>query len=67
MDQLLIDKDNIINIIDYLKKELNIKQQELKIINNKIYNTCEHEWITERESGIYGMSFTTCKKCNCNY
>ena len=47
MNKLLEDKHDIVNIISNLKKELNSKETILKIINNKIYNTCDHEWITE--------------------
>ena len=42
MDKLLEDQYDIVNIISNLNKET-----ILKIINNKIYNTCDHEWITE--------------------
>ena len=52
---------------------LNLEQEYLdniKKLNNliheyeiKIVKCCEHEWISERESGPYGSKHTYCKKC----
>lgn len=45
-------------------------QSEIKKIENlieetqkKIVQSCNHEWVTEREDGQYGELYTTCKKC----
>ena len=58
------------------KYEYQIKLNELEVIlkntNNLIIKKCKinnkgHEWITERESGMYGEKFTFCNKCGVDY
>ena len=47
---------------DYLKK-IQFCEKEIEKLNNLIVQNCDHEWITERESGQYGERWTFCKKC----
>ena len=54
--------------LEKTKQELfsQIKQIDniLEEINQVIIINCIHEWINEREEGMYGEKFTYCKKCN---
>lgn len=47
---------------DYLQK-IQFCEEEIEKLNKLIVNNCDHEWITERESGQYGERWTFCKKC----
>ena len=61
------------NNIGELCREKYIMINKLKIIEEKIKQLekervlkCSHEWITERESGIYGEKYIYCKHCGVN-
>ena len=68
------------DLFEQNKKLVNLKHQYLKKIelinfqieeNNKIIvercNNKGHEWITEREPGMYGENFTFCNNCKVDY
>ena len=43
---------------------LNILEKELEKLSNKIMDECKHEFIIEREDGMYGERWKTCKHCD---
>ena len=52
----------------YLQDKISIINSKLKEANTLISKKCEkingsHEWISEREEGMYGERFTFCKHC----
>ena len=51
---------------DYIQKIDNI-QHTIRLLEEKksffCYSTGGHKWITEREGGLYGETFTYCEKC----
>ena len=60
------------NLDELYKKKYDLIK-ELKIIEKKIKEAeknrvlkCSHEWIREREPGMYGEVFTYCKNCGIN-
>jgi hypothetical protein len=54
-----IDYENKISMINIKLKEANV------LISKKcIKINGSHEWITERDPGVYGEKCTFCKKCN---
>lgn len=53
------DYENRISLINKKLKEANV------LISKKcIKINGSHEWISEREPGLYGEKFTYCKKCH---
>lgn len=64
MDNLLVEKNDLVKekyeLLDSLKK-INEKIKEVDIC---IMNNCKHEWIREREIGvIYPETFIRCLHC----
>tara|TARA_B100000035_G_C21022136_1_gene564499 strand:+ start:636 stop:845 length:210 start_codon:yes stop_codon:yes gene_type:complete len=49
-----------------LIKELKIVEKKIKEVEKERVLKCSHEWITEREPGMYGENFTYCKYCRVN-
>ena len=47
-----------------LQINLNILEKELEKLSNKIMDECKHEFIIEREEGMYGERWKTCKHCD---
>ena len=52
----------------YLQDKILMIESKLKETNTFISKKCEkingsHEWISEREEGMYGERFTFCKHC----
>ena len=63
----LSDKEKKVKLqqIKYnLQRNLNILEKELEKLSNKIINECDHEFIIEREYGMYGERWKTCKHCD---
>ena len=63
----LSDKEKKVKLqqIKYnLQRNLNILEKELEKLSNKIINECDHEFIIEREDGMYGERWKTCKHCD---
>ena len=63
----LSDKEKKVKLqqIKYnLQRNMNILEKELEKLSNKIINECEHEFIIEREDGMYGERWKTCKHCD---
>jgi hypothetical protein len=56
-------RKRLVDIKYVYKNLLNIVEKEIDILNDKITNECDHEFIYERESGPYGERFKVCKKC----
>lgn len=66
-----------INIYDQIKELIHEKheylqkietlQHSIRLLEEKksffCHSTGGHKWITERESGMYGETFTYCEKC----
>ena len=63
MEDILVEKNALIKEKYEIKSRLEDIEKRLEWINKIIINNCKHEWITEREDGIYGKRFTYCKKC----
>ena len=47
-----------------LQRNLNILEKELERLTNKIMDDCKHEFIIEREDGMYGERWKICKHCD---
>ena len=63
----LSDKEKKVKLqqIKYnLQRNMNILEKELEKLSNKIINECDHEFIIEREDGMYGERWKTCKHCD---
>ena len=78
VDKSLSDNYKEIDLEEYKKKVLDeqsycynrisILKDHIKDINRLISKKCiekngEHEWISEREEGLYGERYTFCKHC----
>ena len=62
-----MDKLNELYDIKYrLLYELKKTEIKIKILEKERISKCNHEWVTERESGMYGEKFTYCKNCGIN-
>ena len=61
---------NLNEIREQKLKELKYIEYEIKKCKIKKFKVCKenggHDFITEREDGIYGEIFTYCKNCNYN-
>jgi hypothetical protein len=47
-----------------------LKKKELEDIDKKIISYCNkqgHQWVKEIENGMYGETFSVCKKCGLFY
>ena len=51
---------------EYLQK-IETLQHSIRLLEEKksffCYSTGGHKWVTEREGGLYGETFTYCEKC----
>ena len=66
-------KDENMDMIDKKNKMVNMKWVYIRRVNeleklikeyeDKICIECKHEFVTEREDGLYGELWDTCKKC----
>lgn len=63
MDSLIKEKKRLENHIALRKTEVNYLENSVKVIQQKIYNLCEHEFVKEVESGMYPETYYLCKKC----
>lgn len=68
MDELKKKKEKLMNMRTNLQKELNEINEQILNVDFKIIQECGkttgHEFVTERELGIYGERFTWCRNCN---
>ncbi len=63
MDEINKNLKELIKLkYEYQDKLNNIEKEISKLETDKI-NICRHEWITEREDGMYGERFTYCRRC----
>ena len=60
LDELYNEKIDLENKLKIINDKINILEK-YKILN------CKHEFIVEREGGIYGETFTFCKHCRLDY
>ena len=60
LDELYNEKINLENNLKSINDKIKILEKE-KIMN------CKHEFIVEREGGIYGETFRFCKHCRLDY
>ncbi len=56
-------------IKDDYKNMITLIENKIKKLQNQIYKNCEiknngHVWVSEKETGPYGMTFRYCKLCN---
>ena len=65
MDKLLVEKNKLVKEKYELLNSLKMVNDKIKNIDNHIINNCKHEWIREKESGPYGVTFYYCEICNC--
>lgn len=66
MDKVFEKRNKLVEEKYALQKRLNEIELTLKDLEITIVNNCKHEWITEREEGLYGERYTICKKCGVN-
>ena len=66
MEKVLEAKNSLINEKYELLEKLKTIENKIKECDDYIGKQCNHEWITEREDGIYGDRFTVCKLCKIN-
>ena len=66
MEKVLETKNILINEKYELLEKLKNVEIKIKEFDDYIGKQCKHEWITEREDGIYGGRFTVCKICKIN-
>ena len=57
--KLVLEKYELQNRLKQI--ELTLEDLQITIVNN-----CNHEWVTEREGGMYGERYTICKNCGVN-
>ena len=63
MDEINKNLKELIKLkYEYQNKLNNIEKVIRKLETDKI-NICRHEWVTEREYGMYGERYTYCKFC----
>ena len=68
-NELIKERNNIINKIMEVKRDLELLQKKEKYIHNSIMDNCvkynkKHDWETHREDGPYGERFYICKHCD---
>ena len=66
MDKVLETKNTLIYEKYALLEKLKTIENKIKECDDYIGKQCKHEWITEREDGVYGDRFTVCKLCKIN-
>tara|TARA_B100000686_G_C16367416_1_gene750800 strand:+ start:37 stop:246 length:210 start_codon:yes stop_codon:yes gene_type:complete len=59
IEELYREKYDMINKLKIIEKKINILEKER-------ISKCDHEWVTEREPGVYGEKYTYCKYCKVN-
>ena len=58
--ELIREKREYIQKIDNLQHSIRLLEEKKSIF---CYSTGGHKWITVREGGLYGETFTYCEKC----
>ena len=58
--ELIKEKHEYIQKIDNLQHSIRLLEEKKSIF---CYSMGGHKWITEREGGLYGETFTYCEKC----
>jgi hypothetical protein len=68
MNELKNKQKELIKSKTAIQKKLNDINEQLLNVNFKIIEECGkttgHEFVTEREFGLYGKRFTWCKHCD---
>ena len=67
MEELKIEKENLLFLKDELSEKIHNVENKINIVQQKIYNYCKktsgHKIIREREEGPYGETFYYCELC----
>lgn len=67
MDKFHVREDQIMKDISYHNQEVDKLKKELDEITRSKYIYCKeifnHDWVVEKETCLYGMTFTVCKIC----
>lgn len=58
--ELIKEKREYIQKIDYLQHSIRVLEEKKAFF---CYSMGGHTWVTEREDGIYGETFTYCEIC----
>ena len=58
--ELIKEKREYIQKIDYLQHSIRVLEEKKAFF---CYSMGGHKWVTEREDGIYGETFTYCEIC----
>lgn len=58
--ELIKEKREYIQKIDYLQHSIRVLEEKKTFF---CYSMGGHKWVTEREDGIYGETFTYCEIC----
>jgi len=58
--ELIREKHEYIQKIDKLQDSIRLLKEKKSLFCRSIGG---HEWVTEREDGLYGETFTYCEKC----
>lgn len=61
INELFITKNVLTRKIDYINKK--IRDGKLKLIEICEFGKGGHNFVTEREQGMYGDTWTICSKC----
>jgi hypothetical protein len=69
MNELENEIIDLYNLKDDYKNKIVLIENKIKNLQNQIYKNCEiknngHKWISEKETGPYGMTFHYCELCN---
>lgn len=69
-EDLLQQKDELIELKYKYKEKVRSIEQQIENIQMQIYKQCVvknngHKWIREREEGPYGETFFYCEYCDC--
>ena len=72
MESLLTKKQRLIKEKNDLIKQLEIVKKEIVDNNFDISKQCKkdnngHNWVNEREEGLYGERYTFCSECGIDY
>jgi hypothetical protein len=62
--ELIREKHEYIQKIDNLQHTIRLLEEKKSLF---CHSTGGHKWVTERESGMYGETFTYCEKCKKGY
>ena len=62
--ELIHEKHEYLQKIETLQHSIRMLEEKKSLF---CHSTGGHKWVTERESGMYGETFTYCEKCKKGY